>query len=244
MLCFNHPIQRHLFGVCFLVRQNDTLTRPCRQTGVNIICQHTLCRCRISVARPDNFMAFRNGLGTKGNRRNCLNAANLINLIDTDDLCGSQNSVIHLALFVRRCDNHNLFHAGNLGRDSQHQQNGRKAALTARHIKANVHNRRRLFANHQTLVHLGKPHFLRQLLFMKVMNIFCRIGDGLSGFFVQTMVACLDLLRANLHLILPQRDTVKLFGVRKHCFVTTHSDIVRNFFGKLHMPRNINLCTL
>ena len=140
MLGLAEQIECDPIGVIIPVRDHKNFRRPRDHIDANLAEHPPFRGGNVGVAGAGDRVDGRDRVGAIGQCGHCLRPADAVNLIDARQPRSQQHQRVQNP--IRRGHNHRKpFDARNLGRDRIHQNRGRIARQTARHIKPCGRNR-------------------------------------------------------------------------------------------------------
>ena len=181
----------------------------------------------ISIAGTDDFVDLRHGLGTVGQRRHRLRAADGEHPVYPGNRRGCQYQLIFFAA-RRRHDHDEFTHARHLGGNRVHQHRRRISRLAARHVESDAVERGDLLAQHGAVVFGIGPGTL-DLLLVVAPHTRCRRLQRRTGIGRQTSQRGIELGPAQFQTgQRSRRQAVEACGVFEHRRVAPGPDILQN----------------
>ena len=226
MLCLRHQVCGNKFRICGFIRHDQNLAGACNHIDIHYAIQQLLCGSYKDVSRADNLVHLRNLFGTICQRCNGLCAAGEEYTVYAAQSGCHQNIRIRCAILAGRCYHDDLLHAGNLCRNSIHNNTGRISCRATRYIQAHTLQAADTLSQNHT-VRQSMNEALLHLALVEIANVFNGIQHSIHKRRICIGQGVIDYLSG--HLIIFRQAAVKFQGVILDCLIAAFLDGANNF---------------
>ena len=225
MLRLRKQIRGKVHRVRRFVRQNKNLARPRDHVDVHDAVQLFFCRGHINIARANDLVHPRDGLGAIGQRRRGLRSAHQENAVHSGDQRRRHDIGIRPAVLLGRRRHNDLAHLRDFRRDCVHQ-NGRGVCRRATgDVNADTMQPAHPLA-HQNAVLAGRQPALLRLTLVKIADVLRGPFQSGDKFRVAVFGKLCHLLA--IQLAFGGQRAVEPQGVFFHGRVAAGSDLFQN----------------